>query len=67
MVDGGGGSQVLHQTGVGGRGHADPGRDNQDVGPDREGNDGTVVSSKAADLMVLSELSGHVRSRQLGV
>ena len=30
-------------------------------------NDGTVVSSKTTDLMVLSELSGHTRARQLGI
>ena len=30
-------------------------------------NDGTVVSSKTTDLMVLSELSGHARSRQLAI
>ena len=40
----------LYRTGD--RGHADSGRNDQDVGPDREGNDGAVVSSKATDLMV---------------
>ncbi len=65
MVDGGGGSRVLHQTGVGGRGHADPGRDDQDVGTDCEENDGAIASSKVADFIVLSKLSGHERSRQL--
>ena len=44
--------------------HADAGRDNQDVRPDCEGNDEAAASSKAADLMVLSALSGHAISRQ---